>query len=56
MDVSDQKAQLNVELLASLIRQRRSREKLPLRDAAQMCGVAFSTLSRLERGQGGNLI
>ena len=53
MDSSWRKSGLNNELLAALIRRKRSGDSLSLRDAAHKCGVAFSTLSRLERGYEG---
>lgn len=34
------------------LRERLSRDNLSLRDAAKLCGVSFSTLSRLLRGSG----
>ena len=46
-------AQLNPALLASLIREKRERGALTVRAVADQCGVAFSTISRLERAQGG---
>lgn len=45
--------ELNSNLLRSLIAKKRETEGLSLRDAAESCGVAFSTLSRLERGEKG---
>jgi transcriptional regulator with XRE-family HTH domain len=36
-----------------MIREKRGREKITLRTVADQCGVAFSTISRLERAQGG---
>lgn len=44
---------LNAKRLASLLREKRREGGKSLREAAEDCGVAFSTLSRLERAQGG---
>ena len=46
-------AQLNAARLASMIREKRERHGVTLRTVADQCGVAFSTISRLERAQGG---
>src|SRR3989442_6144032 len=45
--------QLNAAFRAYMIREKRGREGVPLRTVADQCGVAFSTISRLERAQGG---
>lgn len=50
--MSEQGSHLNAELLGSLLRERRAKDGLALREAADRCGVGFSTLSRLERAHG----
>jgi transcriptional regulator with XRE-family HTH domain len=44
-------SELNVALLGALIRDKRKKDGLTLRDAGPSCGIGFSTLSRLERGR-----
>lgn len=43
--------EINVDLLSELLRNKRSRECLSLRDAATEIGVSAPTLQRLEGGQ-----
>jgi transcriptional regulator with XRE-family HTH domain len=40
---------IDYDLLAQKIAQKREKEKLGLREAAEQCGISFSTLNRLER-------
>jgi len=48
--------QLDCQRLAFLLKSRRELENLSLRDAAEQVGVSASTLSRVENGQGDNLL
>ncbi|MFQ5903595.1 MAG: helix-turn-helix domain-containing protein [Candidatus Binatia bacterium] len=47
---SSRLGELDYRLLARHIRDKRKRENLSLREAAEQCGISYSTLSRLERG------
>jgi transcriptional regulator with XRE-family HTH domain len=53
MSESGQRTELNADLLRTLIHQKRAKDELTLRDAASICGIGFSTLSRFERGYSG---
>jgi len=44
-------ADVDIELLSELLRSRREREALSLRDAAEEIGISAPTLQRIEAGQ-----
>jgi ribosome-binding protein aMBF1 (putative translation factor) len=41
--------------LPSIVREKRRREQLSLREAARQLGMSFSTVSRIENGEDGSL-